>query len=185
MRLYGSLHKWIAFIDTDEFIETRVPGETLQTILKELEHNTTVGALNINWRIHSSGDVLTRPDSVRKAFTKCIADPKDSIALWWKDNRLTKAIVKTALYDKPMTPHIYRTLNDSVSVGEHGDQLNTTEGVRWPITRDRIALHHYTLKSKQQFSEKLEIWQDKDWRYWDHIENQEQIDCTEMASYNP
>ncbi|KFY46305.1 hypothetical protein V495_02559 [Pseudogymnoascus sp. VKM F-4514 (FW-929)] len=44
IRLYGSKHKWMAFIDADEFVETIKPGETLLTILKEFDPIPTIGA---------------------------------------------------------------------------------------------------------------------------------------------
>ncbi len=67
---YGSLHTWMAFIDGDEFLET--PGkETLKEVLMSFEHNDTVGALGVNWRMHTSGGLLKRPESARKSFTTC------------------------------------------------------------------------------------------------------------------
>jgi hypothetical protein len=186
VRLYGPLHTWMAFIDADEFFETR-NGETLQSFLKEFEHNETVGAVNVNWRIHSSSGILTRPDSVRQSFTTCVADPEDisTIPTGWKDNRLTKSIVKTSLFELPLSPHRFGTFNATRTVGENGDAIESFDGMRLPITRDRIALHHYTLKSREQFEEKLQNWKDKDWTYWDHIEGLPHTECKEMTKYEP
>lgn len=187
-RLYGSQHTWMAFIDADEFFETRAP-ETLPSILRELDLKQDVGALGVNWRLHSSANLTKRPDSMRKSFTSCPEDPPiiipDSNITGWKDNRLIKSIVKTAFFEKPLTPHLFKTKEGTRTVGEHGDIIEYGDGVRQPITRDRIALHHYTLKSREQFEEKTKNWSDKGWKYWDHIEGLPQLHCDEMTKYEP
>jgi len=43
---YRDNHKWIAFIDGDEFIET-LGNETLREILEGLEDDESVGALGV------------------------------------------------------------------------------------------------------------------------------------------
>ncbi len=186
-RLYGPQHTWMAFIDADEFIETRAP-ETLSSILREFDLKTDVGALGINWRLHSSSNLTKRPDSVRKSFTSCPEDAEfipDANLTGWKDNRLIKSIVKMSFFEKPLTPHLFKTKEGTRTVGEHGDIIEDGDGVRQPITRDRIALHHYTLKSREQFEEKTKNWSDKGWKYWDHIEGLPQVQCEEMTKYDP
>lgn len=186
IRLYGSKHKWMAFIDSDEFIETIKPGETLLTILKELDPISTIGALGINWRLHSSAGIIKKVSSVRKHFTSCCADPPGfDIPPTWKDSRLIKSIVKTDMYDSPLSPHQFKLKKNAHTVGEYRDVIDDGIGVRVPITKDRIALHHYTLKSREQFEDKLKTWKDKDWSYWDHIEGLPQVECLEMTKYNP
>lgn len=186
MRLYGSQHTWMAFIDADEFFET--PGdETLTSVLREFDR-PDIGAVGVNWRLHSSANLTSRPESMRKSFTSCVADPEvlpvKNLPVY-KDNRLIKSIVKPALYVKPLSPHMFETKNGSRTVGEHGDAIADGDGVRQPITRDRIALHHYTVKSREQFEEKMKSWSDKGWGYWDHIEGLPQTQCTEMTGYEP
>lgn len=80
---------------------------------------------------------------------------------------------------------MFRTRNGTRTVGEHGDILEDNSNVRMPITRDRIGLHHYTVKSKEQFESKMKSWTAKDWTYWDHIEGLPQVECREMTRYNP
>lgn len=186
VRLFGPNHKWMAFVDADEFFETRVPGETLLTILEEMYPFTTIGALGVNWRLHSSAGIIHKAPSVRKSFTSCCADPEGlDVPEDWKDNRLIKVIVKTDMYDFCVTPHMFGLKNNTRTVGEHQDVISHGVGVRVPVTRDRIALHHYTLKSRDQFEAKLETWKAKDWSYWDHIEGLPQEECLEMMKYNP
>ncbi|KAG0646437.1 Glycosyltransferase family [Hyphodiscus hymeniophilus] len=186
-RLYGPHHTWMAFIDADEFFETR-GNDTLISLLREFEEYEEVGALGVNWRLHSSANLTERPDSMRKSFTSCVEDPEmlpvEDLP-HYKDNRLIKSIVKTSVFEKPLTPHLFQTSSGTYTVGEYGDMIDEGEGIRQPITRDRIALHHYTTKSREQFEEKMESWTMKGWEYWDHIEGLPQVPCDEMTNYSP
>jgi len=191
VRMYGPLHKWMAFIDADEFLETKAP-ETLRSILKEFENTPNVGALGVNWRIHQSSGLETRPESVRKSFITCAGDatePAEDGA--WRDSRLVKSFVRMDLFDSPWSPHHFKTTNDTYTVGEHGDRIIDRTSQRMPITRDRIALHHYTTKSREQFAEKIGTWQAKGnhaakgWDYWDHIEGLPSQECLEMTKFDP
>lgn len=186
-RLYGSQHTWMAFVDADEFFETR-GNETLPSILHEFDKIEDVGALGVNWRLHSSANLTKRPDSMRQSFTSCVSDPEILPVVDlpnYKDNRLIKSIVKTSLFEKPLSPHMFKTRNGTHTVGEHGDKIEDGDGIRQPITRDRIGLHHYTTKSREQFEEKMKSWTMKGWEYWDHIEGLPQLHCDEMMRYNP
>jgi hypothetical protein len=175
----------MAFIDADEFLETSAP-HTLRSILEELENTPGVGALGINWRLHTSAGLLKRPESVRQSFNSCAVDPEGPPpAPGWKDNRAIKSIVRTALFDKPWSPHMYKTKNGTKTVGEHGDVLVDNSNIRTPITRDKIGLHHYTTKSREQFEEKTKLWSAKGWSYWNHIESLPQVECMEMTRYIP
>jgi hypothetical protein len=187
-KLYGSRHRWLAFIDADEFFETKT-NESLRSILKEYDQVDSVGALGVNWRIHTSSGLLTRPASARKSFTTCIGDDIENMPPSnFKDNRLIKSIVKSSLYSGPINPHKFNLKGGSHTVGEHGDIIEDV-AVRVPITRDRIALHHYAIKSKEEFQEKMKrsnaMGQAKGWDYWDHLEGLPQQECKEMSIYKP
>lgn len=186
-KLYGSRHRWLAFIDADEFFETK-SNESLHLILKEFDQLDSVGALGVNWRIHTSSGLLTRPASVRKSFTSCIADDIDYTAFSWKDNKLIKSIVKSSFYSGPINPHKFNLKGGAQTVGEHGDVIEDG-AVRVPITRDRIAIHHYAIKSREEFEEKMKrsnaMGQAKGWDYWDHLEGLPQLECKEMSVYEP
>lgn len=188
LKLYGSRHRWLAFIDADEFFETK-SNESLRSILKEFDQNDSVGALGVNWRIHTSSGLLTRPASARKSFTTCIGDYIDNTTTSpFKDNKLIKSIVKPSFSSGPINPHKFYLKDGSQTVGEHGDIIGDP-AVRVPITRDRIALHHYAIKSRQEFQEKMKrsnaMGQAKGWDYWDHLEGLPQQECKEMTIYEP
>lgn len=65
---------WIAYIDADEFFDTP-NNETIEEILRDFEATRPeVGALGVNWQMHSSNHQLYHVDSVRKTYLECIFD---------------------------------------------------------------------------------------------------------------
>lgn len=192
MDSYGDKHTWMAFIDADEFFEL-TSSETLQSILEDFEAKEHVGALVVNWKQHTSGGLITRPESARKAFLECVSDAD----YWHKgellpaDNKHIKAIVKTSKALSPLGAHMWNLKDGTYSAGEHGDWIDPeTWGWRSPITRDRITLHHYVVKSRQEFLEKLHRGNAQDnpkrENFWNLVEHVwPHVRCTEMAKYNP
>ena len=49
LQRYKEQHKWIAFIDADEFFET-TGNETLREVLETFDNDESVGALGVNVR---------------------------------------------------------------------------------------------------------------------------------------
>ncbi|KAL2069136.1 hypothetical protein VTL71DRAFT_15474 [Oculimacula yallundae] len=184
---YRERHTWIAFIDGDEFLET--PGkETLGEVLKSFEDDDTVGAIGINWRMHSSSGLKTRPESVRKSFTSCIYD---DLAHNGDDsaNSHIKSIVKMSKAGPAINPHKFSTAPGSNTVGENGDVIST-DAWRRPITRKRIGLHHYAVKSRDEFEAKMTrgngMTDPKGEAFWEEIEyGNPHVNCSEMAAYEP
>jgi hypothetical protein len=184
---WGSKHTWMGFVDTDEFFDTPGP-ESLPEILKSFEANTSVGALGVNWRTHTSGGLEKRPPSNRQSFTTCIIDeaaPNGVVS----DNLHVKSIVKTSFYIDPESPHTFHLKNNAITVGEHGDEV-WDQPRRVPVTRDRIGLHHYGVKSREEYKEKMlrsnANKNAKGWWWWDHIEDEmPHVPCLEMTLYDP
>ncbi|KAG0651560.1 hypothetical protein D0Z07_1855 [Hyphodiscus hymeniophilus] len=186
MASYGHLHTWMAFLDADEYLEM-TSNDTLRDILEEFEEDASVGALAVNWRMHSSSGVLKRPQSARKSFVDCITDETDDYGRP-SDNQHVKVIVRTSYAQSPLGPHMWR-LNQGHVVGEHGDII-ASEAWRNPITRDRIALHHYAVKSREEYEEKMfrgnAMDDPKGESFWDVIEKvYPHVKCPEMAKYDP
>lgn len=202
---YGARHTWIGYFDADEYLEM-TGNETLVEFLRSFDEgsesreqigkvdegngdtsdrkaNQSIGAVGVQWRTHTSAGLEKRPPDggCRKAFTECIVDDPE------QDNKHIKSFVKTQYYDHPATPHYFQLKEGAVTVGEHGDVRH--DSYRTPITRDRIALHHYGVKSKEQYVEKVHrgnaMGQPKSMEWWDHIRDMEHIACPELAQYNP
>ncbi|CZR51555.1 uncharacterized protein PAC_01432 [Phialocephala subalpina] len=157
---YSAKHKWIAFLDADEYIET--PGtETFREVLESFEHNSTVGALGTNWKVHPSSGVKTRPLSARKAFDEYAFGGNDSI------DRYVKSVVKTSLAAGPLNPHKFKL---------QGSAQN--------------RIHHYAIRSEEEFEEKLHrgngMTEPQSKVFWEKVEYEmEKVNCTEMVDYDP
>ncbi|KUJ10223.1 uncharacterized protein LY89DRAFT_596357 [Mollisia scopiformis] len=182
----GKLHHWIAFFDADEFLEVTSPNQTFREILEEFEKIDHVGALGVNWRMHTSSGLLTRPDSARKAFTTCIYDDVENGGAS-SDNRHIKSIVRPSKTQSHFNPHKFRMIPGVLTVGEDGDEIFS---IAWrPITRQRLALHHYAVKSRAEYEEKVHrgngMTDPKGQQFWDHVETMPHVDCPEMAAYDP
>lgn len=186
---HGTNHTWMAFIDVDEFLEATSTNETVNDVLKSFDQDDLVGALGVNWKTHTSNGLLKRPESCRKAFTSCLVDSPKELYGGTDDNHHIKSIVKTSFFSACQNPHKFGLRDGAMTVGENGDVIDS---IAWrsPITRDRIALHHYSVKSKEEYEEKIlrsnGMSDPKNQGYWDHVEYEiPQEECKEMARYNP
>ncbi|RDL39482.1 uncharacterized protein BP5553_03822 [Venustampulla echinocandica] len=184
---YGANHTWMAFLDADEFLQM-TGNQTLTDMLSELEQDKSIGSLGVNWRMHTSSGLLTRPESARKGFIDCIWDDlKGQGANSF--NRHVKSIVRVSHAVRPANPHLWVLKDGSRTVGEHGDTIDS-EAYRTPITRDRIALHHYAGKSREEYEEKMQrgnaMDDPKGEEFWKAVEKDlPHMRCTEMTEYYP
>lgn len=188
IKLHGNKHEWMGFIDVDEFIQIK-GGDTLKSLLYQLDKNETVGALAMNWEIHTSNGLKERPYSARKSFTTCIEDPESNQHIsTGTDNEHIKSLVKTEFYESADNPHKMTLKEGAVTVGELGDIV---EGETWrfPVTRETISLHHYSVKSRKEFQEKMHRTSDanyaKEWEHWDRIHTLKTRTCNDMMFYEP
>jgi hypothetical protein len=190
-RLFGNKHTWIGYFDCDEYLEVIRPEETLVGILKEMELENWIGALAVNWKIHTSAGLKNRAASIRAAFNMCIWDDPDHQGKGSKNN-LVKSFVRTDFWGPNINPHVFRTTNGTITVGEHGKpwQWVSPHAVRMPITRDRLALHHYMVKSREEYEEKMERSKKIEagkirWSFFKWVESLPKVSCPEMAAYHP
>ncbi|GAM88319.1 hypothetical protein ANO11243_063520 [Dothideomycetidae sp. 11243] len=180
-KVWAVNNTWVAFIDTDEFLWLH-ENESLESMLRQLtETRPEVGALGVNWMIHTSSNVRYRAPSCREAFLECIWDDPEQNGMS-SDNKHIKSIVRADSFGTMINPHKFNLLHDRITVGEKGDEV-THFAFRQPITRDRIGLHHYAVKSWEEFEEKLSR-STKDWWFWNHVEyDQPHQACPEMLRY--
>jgi len=177
----------MAFIDSDEFFET--PGnETLRQILTKLDANPKVGALGVNWQMHTSSGLLKRPKSARKSFVHCLWDDPENGGVN-SNNTHVKSIVKIEKALRPHNPHLWVLKDGAQTVGENNDAI-VSEAFRSPITRNRIALHHYAGKSREEYEAKMHrgnaMDDPKGEYFWNSLEHYlPHVNCTAMAKYNP
>ncbi|KAF7540149.1 hypothetical protein G7054_g1558 [Neopestalotiopsis clavispora] len=196
----GRRHTWLAFIDVDEFLDTTPSlgdgsgdSETLLDVLASLEAaRDDVGALAVNWQVHTSNGLLKRQKSVRWSYTHCVYDD-EARGGENSDNRRVKSIVRLRDYDgadAAATPHVFRLAPGKVTVGEDGRTVNALldDAVRQPISRDRVALHKYAVKSREEYEQKMKrsegVGQYKDWQFWNHVEHDlPHVVCDDMVRW--
>lgn len=179
-------HTWMGYLDADEFIEMREPNvykrpKTLVQWLKAWETHPDIGAVAAQWLTHNSNGLEKRPlTSCRKAFTRCIVNDDEG------DNKHVKMFAKLDLVEDFESVHWVITGNGTRQVGEHGDDTGPR---RFPITHDYWAIHHYGIKSKEQFDEKharnaaLDFPTADD--LFDRVNSFDSYDCPVLASYYP
>ena len=184
---YGKNHTWIAYFDADEFLEIISPNESLLSILREFEKNDNIGAFGPNWRMHTSSNLEHRPKSARKGFTTCIYDDEEHNGEA-SDNKHVKSIVRTSKYDSAINPHAFNLKDGAHLVGEDGKYINHW-AFRQPITRNRVALHHYAVKSWEEYEVKMNrsnaMGSTKGMEFWEHVRDIPHVECPEMARYDP
>lgn len=185
-RQYGHKHVWIAYLDVDEFIEVRDKNLRLQDFLHSMDKNSTIGAFGINMLLHTWNKHILKPEGgLRKNFTECVANdiPKSP-------NAHIKSIVKTKYFHSPRTDHNFNTFGESKTVGEHGDLIPFI--FRRPITTDLFAIHHYAMRSKEEFNIRVkagEVEEPKtfpDMRaWWKAIDELPTMECDSMKHLSP
>lgn len=182
---FGARHTWIANFDIDEFLELKVkPLVSLSVYLKAFEY---AGALGVSWITHNSDGHLVRQEAgLRKSYLSCLWDSPEDMGLS-TENRHIKSIVNTQYYSTFLSPHHFLSNSSKISVGE--DHLPTIDAFRYPITRNSIALHHYALKSKAEFEEKLHRFQgdsaSRKAQWFSHVDNSPKQGCPELKEYWP
>ncbi len=179
---YGKRHTWMAFLDADEFLEMR-NGQTLMQWLHDWEHNDTVGAVAAQWLTHNSAGFRTRPEGgARKNFDRCVVNDPNG------ENKHVKMFVRTELFQQVNNVHHIGTKDGYMEVGEHGDP---TGPWRNPITYDKWALHHYGVKSRQEFIEKQDrgnanaLAKPIPEALWEGVEGMDEVECKELTNYYP
>lgn len=179
---YGKRHTWMAFLDADEFLEMR-NGQTLMQWLHDWERNDTVGAVAAQWLTHNSAGLLTRPEGgARKNFDKCVVNDPDG------ENKHVKMFVRTELFQQVNNVHHIGTKDGYMEVGENGDP---TGPFRNPITYDKWALHHYGIKSRQEFIEKQDrgnanaLAKPIPESLWESVNGADEVDCKQLTNYYP
>lgn len=98
--VWGVNNTWIAFIDADEYFDT-VGTEKIEDILHELEATRPdVGALGVNWEMHTSSHLRYHVDNVRQSYLECIYDDPEHNGEG-SDAKHIKSIVRTDAYLSP------------------------------------------------------------------------------------
>ena len=158
---------WVGFIDADEFLMPR--GDV--PIATALANAPECAAIGINWTMFGASGVVQRPEYVIETNLKRMphnCGPNRHVKLIAKPERLVE------FYD----PHAAAYTHDGFAVSPAGEKI---DGQFHPYTAGPILLHHYFLRSREDYYDKIErgradIVIDKDhdhgrnWKYWEMIE---------------
>lgn len=141
-------YDWIAFLDLDEFLVIRQPGLELRPFLSSLD--TDVAAVGVNWlTFGSNGRVQADYGLVRDAFRT--GGPRG-----WGNNRHIKTIARPEAIER-MGIHDAQ-LAGGRYVLPNGDPLTMSKkrGISDHIDHSVLQLHHYQVKSHEDFQQKLQ-----------------------------
>jgi len=142
---YRKKHRFIAFIDIDEFIvlDRGEGNQYLPDFLRPFEND---GALGVNWRIMGSDNHTTRPPGgALENYLSCYPEKQEN------PQKHIKSIVNTKYKAKPTNPHYFETKGaDTV---DYNGRI-----IKGPFNEDPplkdISLHHYFYKSEEDFYRK-------------------------------
>ncbi|EFN56032.1 hypothetical protein CHLNCDRAFT_145470 [Chlorella variabilis] len=143
LRDYGTRHRFMAFIDSDEFLVITDGTPDLPTLLEQYRR---YGGLVANWRILGSSGHKSHQDSTLLAYTSCY--PEQAPA-----QRAIKTIVNTALAVQPASPHNAYYVGGCHAVSTAGERVDGFSSAR--IRSDRLLVYHYATKSLQDFKAKM------------------------------
>ena len=87
-----------------------------------------------------------------------------------------------------MGPHMWFLKEGYHTVGGHRDVVESI-AFRMPITRDKMALHHYVVRRREEYVEKImkgnAMDDPKGEAFWDAVENKYVKEaCFEMVKYD-
>ena len=197
---HGHQHKWFGFFDADEFLSMTShhtassdgqQEETLVSFLRTFETDPSVGAIALNWLMHTPSHLIRRPrlGGVRANFRQCLDNSSGNEVLD-DNNSVVKCFVKTSHFDGGGM-HTFNLKNGSRHVGELGVDDNSVSlpWTRKPVTHERIALHHFGFLSREQYEEKVSRGNAFDvtrtWIQWESVDNGSSVECEELTAYYP
>ena len=136
-------HRWMTFIDPDEFIVLQQPEITLPKFLAGYED---FGALVVNWRLFGSSNHSRRPTGrVVDNYIHCY--PRDH-----SNSIHVKVIANTRFTTRIDSPHSAEYVQGKFAVTESHQPHGRPETPL--ISMNEIALYHYVVKSQEDFDRK-------------------------------
>jgi hypothetical protein len=137
--------KWLAIIDSDEFI---VPKTTtnIKDFLKDYE---SYGGLAINWQMFGTSNIDTIPANnlmIELLVTKADAQHEE--------NTLVKSIVQPSRVQKVINQHICQYIDCYYAVTEHKSKVEPLK-TSIPVNIQKIQINHYFTRDKSFLNTKI------------------------------
>ncbi len=142
---YGSLCKYIAFLDLDEFIYPR-QSTSLVPLLDRKFADSKAAALVINWCIFGSSNRKHRSKGwVTETYLYRSRDEFDK-------NRHVKAICRPSYTLGFLNPHNPIGIPGYYSIDMNGRRMDSAESMN--VLTNEIRINHYFTKSEDEFRQK-------------------------------
>jgi len=139
LKKFGKQNKFLAFIDTDEFIVLSNSSANIPSILKQYED---YGALAINWKVFGSSDFIKRPPNGVSNYQNCVS------------SCTVKSIIQPKYTLKVSgNPHWFIYASNKYAVNENYTIVNESCSQE---SYQKIYINHYTTKSLEDFQNKIE-----------------------------
>lgn len=143
MKKKGKSTKWLAAIDTDEFLFCP-NGELLPDFLKRYEK---FGGVCVNWLLFGTSYVETIPPNTLMIEILTLCSERNN-----RRNVRVKSIVQPKCVEDCDTAHSFVYKNGYFAVGADG---NTIAGGNSPyVSHDKIRINHYWTRTEEHFRQK-------------------------------
>lgn len=145
---YGHNHRWLAFLDVDEFIMFR-DGHPIQSLPAFLTGYEAFSSLAIHWILFGSSEYDTKPSkSVLRSYTRCIP-------LKHAQHLFVKSIVNTGCtIGTADSPHSFKHNCSAPAVRTDMSSIVGATSSVLPV-HDKLVIHHYATKSVEDFELKI------------------------------
>ena len=148
--------RYIAFIDSDEFIFPKTGKSILKTVDEILSCDPKAAALGINWQMFGSNgqDKADYSQGVLERFTR--RAPTD-----WTGNTRGNGHVKIISNPRRIyfihNPHCAIYFDEFYPVNENGKIIkgHVPNAFNIPVTSEKIVINHYYVKSLEEFERKI------------------------------
>ncbi|KAL6777479.1 hypothetical protein ACKKBF_B21660 [Auxenochlorella protothecoides x Auxenochlorella symbiontica] len=176
LRDFRLQHRWMAFIDADEYLTVREANATLVSILADYE---AYGGVGVNWRMYGAGGRLERPRApAPDAYHSCypVGEP---------ENVHIKTVANTAYVARAGGAHHaeYRRGYYAVTT----DRRRVLGPKSAAPVYDRLVLRHYVSKSLWDYSQKIlrgsGMSRVKTMPYFHHVQIRAWQDCRRAAAW--
>lgn len=169
---YTKSNKWMAFIDVDEFLYTKVPERSFKEMLEAYDE-MAISGLAVHWQLFGSNGHLTYcPEPVIKRFTKRAK----------YTNHHVKSVMRLEKTIAPGNdPHSFKAIGSVVN--EKFDVLPEHYAIHTPAVSDIFAINHYVTKSKEEHDKRRALPDANTGRFKPIDEHFTAHDCNEVEDY--
>jgi hypothetical protein len=137
LKHHGHEFEWLAFFDLDEFLCLKQDRDA-RALMRDYE---AYSGLSVNWDMFGSSGFLGRPQGlVMQNYRQSLGYTVNS-----------KCIVRPARVKMPLSPHHF-IFHEGISVNA---DKRPAIGAYAPLAVDRICLNHYSIRSQQDYEEKI------------------------------